>query len=111
MQSAVQQPAQPAPHVDPQSDPHDAIVALLRGNESASAPRWSDPSELNITATDSPAPGSSAAPPIAPTLPSSPLNEHLALPGEHEPPRRRHRFVRFLMTVAFGVAATVGWQA
>ena len=44
------QPSQPTQSVDPQSDPHDAIVALMRGN--ASAPRWSDPSELNFTPVD-----------------------------------------------------------
>jgi hypothetical protein len=101
------QATQPVPQLDPQSDPHDAIVALLRGAE----PRWTDPSELNITPVDTAAfEKTSLAPPIEPALPSEPLNGRVRL----KPPRRERAgrgLVRFVLTVCVGIAATVGWQA
>jgi hypothetical protein len=109
--------------LDPNGDPHDTIIALLRGAEPAQSTR--DPSELNISPVDGGSSGSaSAAPPINPASRTTPLNDIVPLADvtprndnlRIDQPRalraRRGRgVVRFLLTVCAGVVATIGWQA
>jgi hypothetical protein len=105
------QPAPPTPAVDPHSDPHDAIVALMRGHNPQ--PRWSDPSELNITAADEAAPAMTAAPQVERALAMSPpLNDKIDIIPDRAPqPRAGRGLLRFVLTVCAGIAATIGWQA
>jgi hypothetical protein len=93
----------PVPHVDPQSDPHDDIVAILRSD---SAPRTAhDPSGLHVDLSDRIAP---ARPIPMPELgpPASALNDNRTLPR-----KRGGGFMRFVLTVCVGIAATVAYQA
>jgi hypothetical protein len=93
----------PVPHVDPHSDPHDDIVAILRSD---SAPRSAhDSSELHVGLADRIAP---AKPVPMPELgpPASALRDNRALPR-----KRGGGFMRFVLTVCVGIAATVAYQA
>jgi hypothetical protein len=119
----MQATGQAEPHVDPNGDPHDTIIALLRGAEPARSAH--DRSELNISPVDHAAvEASSAAPPINPASRATPLNDVVPLhdvtplndnrridqPRTSRPGRGRG-IVRFLLTVCAGVVATIGWQA
>lgn len=98
-------PSTPAERTEPQADPHDDIVAILRGG----GPRMAhDPSELHIDAADRVA----AAPPRREIpLQVEPLNDNRTAAAPVAPARPRRRVLRFLLAVGFGVAATVGWQS
>ena len=81
--------------IDPQSDPHDAIVALLRGNQPGNLPRWSDPSELNFTPADDAAASDGATAPahqVEPALamPPPPLNDKIDIIPDRAPQARSH---------------------
>jgi hypothetical protein len=104
-------------HVDPQSDPHDDIAAILRSD---SIPRTAppDPSELHIGLADRVAAAASLPPPEsalrAPpesALRSPPLDDYRALSAPAPRSRARSGFVRFVLVVCLGIAATVGVQA
>ncbi len=104
-------------HVDPQSDPHDDIAAILRSD---SAPRTAppDPSELHIGLADRVAAAASLPPPEfalrAPpesALRSPPPDDYRALSAPAPRSRARSGFVRFVLVVCLGIAATVGVQA
>jgi hypothetical protein len=92
---------------DPQADPHDDIVAILRGEDS---PRTAnDPSELRIGLADRLA-ATPQAPPVDPALRPAPVSED-RVPPPASGARPGRRFLRFLFTVCIGVAATIAWQS
>lgn len=97
-------------HVDPHADPHDDIVAILRSEKPAAkeALKAPDPSELHINLNDRAA-SAASLPPIEAELRPTTLNDNKdSIPVRKRPARR---FLRFLMTVAVGVAATLAWQS
>jgi hypothetical protein len=119
----AQTTGQTEPQLDPNGDPHDTIIALLRGAEPSRSAH--DLSELNISPADDGASAvASAAPPINPASRTTPLNDIVPLPDvtprndnlridqPRGPGARRGRgVVRFLLTVCAGIVATIGWQA
>jgi hypothetical protein len=94
------------PPTVPQSDPHDDIVALLRGAERA--PLAHDPSELHIVPADSGELPLASAPPIGPML-QTPLNDNVSGSAEAAPSAQRS-LKRFVVTVCVGIVFTIGWQ-
>ncbi|MDQ8730672.1 hypothetical protein [Bradyrhizobium sp. LHD-71] len=95
------------PQVSPHTDPHDDIVAILRNGTSRPT---LDPSELRVDRADRPA-AAAPAPAVEPELRPARSNDNRTLKAPAAGPRRGNRFLRFLLTVCFGVAVTVGWQS
>jgi hypothetical protein len=99
----------PLQHADPNSDPHDAIVALLRDH----APRQtSDLAKLNIAPGASGHTATSSAPAVEPPLRLAPTNDNSGDTLEPEPrPRKKRGVLRVLLSMCAGAAVTIAWQA